>query len=274
MYRKDKLANELSKQLIKQEKVELIIALFLAIIFTGILLGSKQTTISRTPINLAKTTEVVFHLPDFAQIQNTKQKKQAFIEYLRPIVRMENLKNKEKKALLEKLRNDLSNSGSHRQSALEKLKRLAKSYRVNATDISRILQELETKIDEIPESLVIAQAANESGWGTSRFAKEANNLFGQWCYSKNCGIIPSGRSQGAKHQVRVFKDPVESVASYMKNINSHPAYEELRSLRKALKQKGSVVSGIALAQGLTNYSERRQEYVDEITTLIRQNSLE
>jgi Bax protein len=135
------------------------------------------------------------------------------------------------------------------------------------------IQQLKTKVNFIPAALILAQAANESAWGTSRFAREGNNFFGQWCFSKGCGIVPNSRNSGANHEVASFDSPLGSVKSYIRNLNSHPTYALLRTLRQQSIDDGQRVSGELLAQGLIGYSERGEEYVKEIQSMIRYNKL-
>lgn len=130
------------------------------------------------------------------------------------------------------------------------------------------------KIDIIPAALVLAQSAKESGWGTSRFAREGNNFFGQWCYSAGCGMVPEKRNKDASHEVAKYKSTKQSVASYINNLNSHPAYKDLRMIRKRLRNAKKAITGYHLATGLNHYSERGQLYVKEVQTLIRNNKLD
>lgn len=213
-------------------------------------------------------------IPDFANITDVKQKKAAFFAYLTPMVLKENDRIKYKQILLDKLINDLKNESFHARTTNRKLAKLAKEFGLPASHIEDNLDELKSRIDLIPVSLVLAQAANESAWGTSRFARQANNLFGQWCYEKGCGLVPTSRGRGQYHEVRKYRSVQESIASYMRNLNSHNAYKDLRNLRAGLKRRGQRVTGVKLAQGLEKYSERGQDYVDEITAMIKHNRLE
>ena len=119
----------------------------------------------------------------------------------------------------------------------------------------------------------LAQAANESAWGTSRFATKGNNLFGQWCFSKGCGLVPRGRVEGASHEVAKFSSPFRSVRAYIQNLNRHPTYQELRDIRQEDRRGKDPLSGVDMAAGLLGYSERGQEYVDEIRAMIHYNNL-
>jgi Bax protein len=129
------------------------------------------------------------------------------------------------------------------------------------------------RADIIPVSLAIAQAANESAWGTSRFAKQGNNFFGQWCFTKGCGIVPKSRDTNKTHEVADFRSPADSVKSYMLNLNTHDAYKPLRNIRQNLRKKGEVITGVALSYGLNKYSERGDEYGKELRDMISFNKL-
>ncbi|MFO7857402.1 MAG: glucosaminidase domain-containing protein, partial [Ectothiorhodospiraceae bacterium] len=126
----------------------------------------------------------------------------------------------------------------------------------------------------VPPSMAMAQAANESGWGRSRFAKEANNLFGVWTWDPEHGLRPERRAEGASHFVRVFPDLRASVRNYLYTINIGSAYEPLRQRRAEFRDRGKGVSGIQLSQGLERYSERGAAYVEEIQGMIRSNGLD
>ena len=123
-------------------------------------------------------------------------------------------------------------------------------------------------------SLVLAQAANESGWGTSRFAGEGNALFGQWSFGGS-GMLPEAQRESlGDYRVAAFESPLLSVIAYMRNLNTHRSYARLRALRAAARVAGDTPRGMELAAGLDRYSERGQEYVDEIRSMIEYNGLE
>jgi uncharacterized FlgJ-related protein len=137
-----------------------------------------------------------------------------------------------------------------------------------------LIDELLVRVDSLPLSLVLAQAAEESGWGTSRFAAQGNALFGQWTWSGE-GIKPEGqREELGDYRIAAFVTPLKSIMSYLLNLNSHPAYADLRARRAELRQGGQKVSGHELAKTLTSYSERGQEYVESLHALMRVNKLE
>ncbi len=124
------------------------------------------------------------------------------------------------------------------------------------------------RVDIIPVSLAIAQAINESAWGNSRFAREGNNYFGQWCYVKGCGLIPKRREAGATFEVKKFDSPLASVKSYMLNLNSAHLYQSFRDKRWQLRQAHQPLTGLELVSALTMYSTKRQRYVKIITKII------
>lgn len=130
------------------------------------------------------------------------------------------------------------------------------------------------RVDEIPPALALAQAANESAWGTSRFAREGNNLFGHWTWDRSRGMVPRKRNAGARHLVRIFPDVRSSVRAYLHNINSGAAYRRLREMRAVMRAAGQPLDPVVLAGGLRRYSERGQAYVDAIRALIKSNGLD
>jgi len=153
---------------------------------------------------------------------------------------------------------------------------LAARYGVDGNvEQAATLDELASRVDAVPASLVLAQAAVESGWATSRFAAEGSALFGQWTYGGK-GIKPKEQRTATKgnYQVAAFDSPRDSIRAYLLNLNSHAAYADLRAERRNLRKAGKGVTGTALAAGLLKYSERGQAYVDELRALIRVNHLE
>lgn len=138
----------------------------------------------------------------------------------------------------------------------------------------QVIAEALYRLDVIPAGLVLAQGASESGWGASRFAAEGNALFGQWSFDGK-GLTPSKqRKVLGDHRIAAFEWPFDSVRGYFLNLSSHPAYEDLRRIRADLKAAGKPVTSLALADGLLRYSERGQEYVEELKTLIRVNKFD
>jgi Bax protein len=224
---------------------------------------------------IEKKIEPVLHtvvLPDFAAIRDVKEKKKQFFNYLRPTIQEENTRltdlRKQLLLLIDKITWQQELSGAEQA----QINRLVKKYRVN-NNISQLQQvnELVKRIDIIPTALVLVQAANESAWGTSRFARVGLNFFGIWCYHKGCGMVPNARKVGANHEVAAFNSVTEAVQHYLYNINSNKAYQVFRNIRTQLRQQQQPLSAQVLATGLLAYSERGSAYVLEITQMIRQN---
>lgn len=209
---------------------------------------------------------------DFAEISDVKQRKALFFRALLPIVLAEN-------AMIEEMRDHvvrLLEKGVHRlnSSELTWLQSVAQQYKVKGNLASPKVQfMLLRRIDVVPPSLVLAQAANESAWGTSRFALTGNNLFGHYTYNQANGIVPLARREGETFAVRAFASLDDSVRAYIHNLNTNRAYAELRVMRQQMREKGERISGHALAAGLESYSERGQAYVEEIQSMIRSNQL-
>ncbi len=137
-----------------------------------------------------------------------------------------------------------------------------------------VVAELLRRVDRIPPSLAVAQAAIETGWGCSRFVREGNALFGQWVFSAAGGIVPRGRPEGARYSVARFDHLGASAVSYFRNLNTSWAYEGLRAARARLRASGARLGGDLLAPGLVLYSQRREAYVDEVSRIIRRNRLD
>jgi Bax protein len=215
-------------------------------------------------------------LPAFHEIDHVPAKKREFFDYLTPLIRMENAAVLAQRQRLLSIRSAWE--GGRGLSAADRafVAGLVRDYRVERTGRSYrvLLDVLLERVDAIPRSLALAQAAKESGWGSSRFARQANNLFGQWCFERGCGLIPRSRPTGQTHEVRKYPTVRASVRSYVRNLNTHPSYEPLRQRRAALRSGGAPLCGVRLAEGLENYSVRGSEYVREVQALIVQNDLE
>ncbi len=210
-------------------------------------------------------------LPDFSKYRDTTEKKAAFFSFLYPRIVLAN-----SRILIE--RDYLDSLASKKELTAKEYRWLAKQserLRVDAEPGSKEqFALLHKRLDVIPPSLILAQAANESAWGTSRFATKGNNLFGQWCFSKGCGLVPLSRVEGASHEVADFSSPYRSVRAYIQNLNRHPTYQLLRDVRLRDRRNNASLSGLDLAEGLLGYSERGEEYVEEIRAMIHYNNLE
>ena len=197
--------------------------------------------------------------PEFDKIEDVQEMKQTFFNYLLPEINKKNNKIQLiRKKIIEK---DLSK---------EELTKLYIKYRINEdSEITALLE----KIDIIPPSLVLSQAALESNWGRSRFAKFYHNYFGLWCFERGCGVIPKKRDKGDTHEVAKFSSPEKAIDFYFLSINRNKSYEVLRKIRQDKRSKGQSVSGLSLSEGLTNYAEIGYEYVDRIRRVINSNEL-
>ena len=213
-------------------------------------------------------------LPDFTSYRQVEEMKAAFIDYMSPIVEYHNEQILSERERLEKIHRSLELGEKISHSESRWLKQLAHKYEVewNQDQPTTVTQELLTRVDIVPVQLAVVQAAKESSWGRSRYAVEVNNMFGQWCFKKGCGLVPKERSDSARHEVRRFKSVSDATRSYMHNLNSHRNYSDLRKLRHNLRVKGQSIEGGDLVDGLLLYSERRQQYVDEIRSMIKQYS--
>lgn len=152
---------------------------------------------------------------------------------------------------------------------------LAQQYRLKTFNTKNNVswKSLIIRVDIVPNSQVVAQAINESAWGTSRFARQGNNYFGMWCYSKGCGIVPKQRAAGRQFEVRKFASVLSSVQAYMLNLNSNGLYKEYREQRHLLRLAGEPIYGLNLVSALTMYSTKRQTYVNLITNVIKHYDL-
>ncbi|MBL4742422.1 MAG: peptidoglycan hydrolase [Idiomarina sp.] len=210
-------------------------------------------------------------LPDFSQYTDVQQKKSEFFGYLLPLIEAENLRILHMRAkLFEIEENYKANMISDADRA-----QLAQMVGYYEVDPSLPAEEqfalLKRRIDIVPEMMVLVQAANESAWGTSRFAQQGLNLFGQWCYREGCGIIPAQRPEDQIYEVAKFDSVNQSVRSYMRNINTHPPYADLRLLRERKRLRDQELRAIELVEGLGSYSERGDEYIEELQAMIRVN---
>ncbi|WP_420933556.1 glucosaminidase domain-containing protein [Alteromonas sp. A081] len=206
--------------------------------------------------------------PDFTAYAAGPERKTAFFNYFTPIIVDINEQLASDRLQIKKVCDKGNGDVASLESYLTK-------YRVDDADLKQesACQVLLRRADVVPVSLALAQAANESAWGTSRFAKQGNNFFGQWCFTEGCGIVPQSRDKGKAHEVADFRSPSGSVESYALNLNSHDAYRPLRVIRQTLREKNEAVTGLALSYGLNKYSERGEEYGKELREMINFNKL-
>ena len=178
-------------------------------------------------------------VPDFAAIVEIDIRKRQFFEFLKDYIYAANAEVLEKRQQLKRY-DEIAASGSP-FSPTERswVLTLADEYDLDIRELSEqeITAELMNRVDEVPVAMALAQAANESAWGTSRFAVEGNNIFGQWCFEQGCGLVPLQRKGNASYEVRKFDSIGASVSAYIKNINSQYSYEELRELRARMRSR-------------------------------------
>ena len=206
---------------------------------------------------------------DLAQVPENKQRKALFFQTMLPLVLQVNEEILADRARLWKLRYSTGLGIKHSAAERLWLRVMTERYGVKAGDIDALI----SRIDIIPPALALAQAAEESGWGTSRFAKEGNAIFGQWTFASSTGLTPLKRDQGKKHQVKAFDSLIDSVRAYTMNLNSHRAYKGFRNTRQAIRRAGAPLDSRVLAGKLHKYSERGQAYVAALRNLIEYNGL-
>ncbi len=213
---------------------------------------------------------------DLHLMHSTKLKKELFFRTMLPMAMLANEEVSDQRNSLKVIFLSFDQEGSISSSQQKKLTSLLQRYRIKADPLlNPQTRELAlSRVDSIPESLILAQAANESGWGTSRFAREANNIFGEWTFTPGTGLVPEGRPEGEIYEVRRFSNLYQSVRSYIRNINTHRAYSSLREIRQRLRKNNLMVTGAELSSGLKYYSTRREAYSAEIEAMIRSNRLE
>jgi len=198
--------------------------------------------------------------PDFEKITDVKARKKAFFGYLLPEIQRQNSE-------IIELRNRIKDE----RMSDNKMTALKKYYKFK-DDAS--IEDLLSSVDIVPTSLVLAQAAYESSWGRSRFAKYYHNYFGLWCFKKGCGVVPLRRDKKATHEVAKFSSLSKGIAYYIRSINRNSAYETLRKIRKHKRDTQQPITGMGLAEGLENYAEIGYDYVETVQSIIKYNKLE
>lgn len=223
----------------------------------------------------SNATDNLRHTPDFSSIKDISIRKSAFINFMasqaRPIIHRI---GKERTILLSlylRYRSGDSLTDKEQSWVLE----LAKIQGMSEfnSDSEENWSELLKRTDIIPLSLLIAQGALESAWGTSRFARDGNNYFGIWCFTPGCGIVPKQRNKGATHEVESYPSMKTAIEKYIHILNTRPAFEELRNLRHQQRLNLLTPSGSILLKGLGLYAKNGAEYMMTIKKIIRQNNL-
>ena len=201
---------------------------------------------------------------EIKKLENVKKRKELFIQIILPLVIKENNNIKFDRIRLFSILNKSKNTKEEKNW----LKKKFQQYGVMNKDLST----LKIRMDEVPVSMAIAQAAKETGWGTSRFALEGNALFGQWTWSGE-GIKPKGAANDATHKVMKFKVLQASVKAYLRNLNTHSSYREFRGARAQLRDEKKELDSLILSEYLDSYAETGKEYIKILQKIIRQNQL-
>ena len=227
-------------------------------------------------INTANITQLnnSLHLISSGWQNSFSNKKIKFIETVLPLIAFENHKIILERKKLLKIKDYLSFEKTLKKNNLKYLENILNKYKISSKNKHKIdlINELLFNVNVIPNSIVLAQAANESGWGTSRFAKEYNALFGQYTYDENKGIVPFEREEGKKHLIKNFTSINKSVESYFQNINSHYAYKNFRKLRSQIRDLNNDFNIKILTNALDVYAED-ESYVETINKIIDSNNL-
>ena len=201
---------------------------------------------------------------DLDELQSTRLKKETFIKIVLPLIVAENEKILADREKLKLIMNKKFTTDPQKQWLRQKLL----EYKVKKGDMSELL----SRMDIVPTSIALAQAAKESGWGTSRFALEGNAIFGQWTWSGQ-GIAPLDRENNKNHKVLKFPILRASVKAYQNNLNTHKSYFKFREKREELRNKNKILSGLKLTETLKNYAQTGSEYTKILNQIIKQNSL-
>ncbi len=208
-------------------------------------------------------------------LDHLSKSKKDFVKTLLPLISYENQNILLERSKLENIKIFLDHNKTLSKSDLEFLYKISKKYRIKTNDKHKydLVNELLDRVDVIPNSIVLAQAANESGWGTSRFAREFNALFGEYTYDFSNGVVPLLREDGKKHLVKSFDSVNKSVQSYFNNLNSHYAYKDFREVRKIMREKNNFNNISLLIDELDSYAEDIN-YIKTINSIINSNNLE
>ena len=213
---------------------------------------------------LVKPVALTLLPQEIKMIENTKKRKEFFIQIILPLILKENNNIKLDRKRLFSIINKSNNSEIEKKWLSKKYKQ----YGIPSKDLST----LKIRMDEVPVSLAIAQAAKETGWGTSRFAQEGNALYGQWTWSGE-GLKPKDSDKNEGHKVMRFNVLQASVRAYQRNLNTHSSYKEFRKARAKLRDQGQPLDSLILSMYLNEYAETGNQYVEVLNKIIKQNNL-
>jgi Bax protein len=241
--------------------------------------GTVARTFSNLNYDLDKLRAGDSHVPpvflislpvDMSKIRVPEERKQLFFKSVLPIVLRVNAEIRRDRERIAAL-HEMEKRGEH-VAAEDRLwlAAMAERYNTERGDLTALLR----RVDYIPPSMALAQAAEESGWGTSRFAREGNALFGQWTFSRSKnGLVPRGRDNGKSHRIRSFASLLDAARAYAHNLNTHRAYRPFRDRRMAMREAGRPLDGIELVRTMNRYSERGERYVRSLRVIILANKL-
>lgn len=222
-------------------------------------------------VGLAATTSLSGALPkEYYDISTTKESKKYFFEYFYNLIEKENIKILQEREFVKNYLNSNILNINYSSASFKKLLEIKRKYRIKSL-FSK--EKYLRKIDIVPPSMALAQAAVESGWGRSRFIKEANNVFGHWTYNPKIGMMPLQRDEGARHFIRVFKTVQDSISAYMLNLNRNRAYKLFQDKRYEQREKGMIPQGMELSQTMLNYSGIGHNYLEILNDVINKNNL-
>jgi len=244
----------------------------------GFTVNALSQTFSDLRYDLDRIRDDGHHVPrvfvaslptDMRRIRVVEKKKSLFFKTVLPLVLQVNEEIRKDRARFDRVQAEMKSGKTLAAEDRLWLAAMADRYKVQRGDIDA----LSRRIDVIPPSLALAQAAEESGWGTSRFALEGNALFGQWIFGVSGHMTPKGRDNGKNHSIRAFPNLIDAVRAYARNLNTHRAYREFRDLRYKTRGAEADLSGRKLAGTLTRYSERGEKYVRSLRRIIDANRL-
>ena len=259
----DLVYQELYGEVTEEDSLETGVRLKASVLYQ--LFEDTKYKLSDVRINkIAKPVEIGKLPYELKEIQNVKKRKELFIQIVLPLILEENNKILLDRTKLFAILNKNNNSKSDNEWLIKKFKQ----YGVTKKDIPT----LKRRMDIIPPSMAIAQAAKETGWGTSRFALEGNALFGQWTYTDK-GIKPAAADAGTKHKVMMFNVLKSSVRAYARNLNTHKSYKEMRFVRAIQRDNVGKLMSLELVDYLDKYAETGKEYTVILKKIIEQNSL-
>ncbi len=220
------------------------------------------------------TNTNAIQLPNFNNYQAGSERKEAFYRFFIPIITKENEKILKERNFMLSFKFKYDNGIDISVTEIRKFHELAKRYKLKTKNFDKpeFWNEVNKRVDHIPLEIALTQAAVESGWGTSGFARQANNIFGVWTFKQGTGIVPKERAPGATHEVRIYDSVEASISSYMLNLNTNKAYRKFRDIRWELRLEGVAMDPVLMCEGLKYYSQKKLEYVNLLQKMIRKDS--